>query len=98
MDYADKKRMPVDESKVKDILRNQTEVRLRYDEEIGTYRGLQYSAQFEKGLLTYLNEGTYGEMRDLVRDVGITNENLDFFNVGDLQKQRERMLVYPSDH
>lgn len=37
-------------------------------------------------------------MRDLVRDVGINNDSLEFTNVADLQKKREQLLVFPSDH
>jgi hypothetical protein len=37
-------------------------------------------------------------MRDLVRDVGIHTDNMEFFNVGDLQKKREASFVHPSDH
>jgi hypothetical protein len=31
-----------------------------------------------------LNEATAGEMRELVRDIGIHTDNMEFFNVGDL--------------
>lgn len=41
MDYADKKRMPIDESKVKDLLRNQHIFRNKMNAEIGTYQRLQ---------------------------------------------------------
>jgi hypothetical protein len=41
-----------------------------------------------------LNEATYGEMRDLVRDVGIAPDNIEFVNVGDLAKKREQMFVH----
>jgi hypothetical protein len=37
-------------------------------------------------------------MRDLIRDVGIATENLEFFNVGDLAKKREQLFVHQSDH
>lgn len=37
MDYADKKRMPVNESKIVDMLRNQGEFRGRMDNEIGSF-------------------------------------------------------------
>jgi hypothetical protein len=37
-------------------------------------------------------------MRDLVRDVGIHTDNIEFFNVGDLAKKREQLFVNPSDH
>jgi hypothetical protein len=54
--------------------------------------------QFENGILTYLNEATYGEMRDLIRDVGIHTDNMEFYNVGDLQKKRDQAFVHQSDH
>ena len=37
LDFADKKRMPIDQSKVKDLLRNQGEFRDKFNTEIGTY-------------------------------------------------------------
>ncbi len=98
LDFADKKRMPIDESKLKDVLRNQPAFKTAINEEIGTYEPQRRNAQFENGVLTYLNEATYGEMRDLVRDVGINQDNLSFLNVGDLQKKREQMFIQGSDH
>lgn len=89
LDFAEKKRMPVDESKLKDVLKNKTTFKNRIENEIGTYDHMIKNPQFENGVLTYLNEATYGEMRDLVRDVGIHTDNMEFFNVGDLQKKRE---------
>lgn len=47
--------------------------------------------------MTYLNEASMGEMRDLVRDIGIHTDNMEFFNVGDLQKQREKALISQGD-
>ena len=37
-------------------------------------------------------------MRDLVREVGITTETIPFYNVGDLQKKREQLFAFQSDH
>lgn len=37
MQYADKKKMPIDHTKVRDILRNQHIARHKIDSEIGTY-------------------------------------------------------------
>jgi hypothetical protein len=89
LDYADKKRMPIDESKLKDVLRNQSTFKVAINKEIGNYSKEIYNPQFENGLLSYLNEAAYGEMRDLIRDVGIHPDNMEFFNVGDLAKKRE---------
>lgn len=89
LDYADRKRMPIDESKLKDVLRNQATFKVAIDNEIGNYNPQIHNPQFENGVLTYLNEATYGEMRDLVKDVGIAPDNIEFMNVGDLAKKRE---------
>jgi hypothetical protein len=98
LDYAEKKRMPIDESKLKDVLRNQSTFKVAINKEIGNYTKEIYNPQFENGLLSYLNEAAYGEMRDLIRDVGIHPDNMEFFNVGDLAKKREQLFVHPSDH
>lgn len=76
--------MPIDEWKLKDVLRNRPTFRQRIEEEIDNYDVLQKNPQFENGLLTYLNEASYGEMRDLIREIGIHPDNMEFFNVGDL--------------
>ncbi len=45
----------------------------------------------ENGLLTMINEVATGEMRDLIKDVGINN-SMEFSNVSDLQKSRDALL------
>jgi hypothetical protein len=37
-------------------------------------------------------------MKDLIVDVGISSDTLEFMNVQDIQKKRETMLVHQSDH
>lgn len=54
--------MPVDESKVLDLLRNQHIFRDRMHDELHTYREQQENTQFENGLLTYLSNAAAGEM------------------------------------
>ena len=49
--------------------------------EIGTYQKLQDNPQMENGVLSYLNEAAYGDMKDLFRDVGINKDNIQFYNL-----------------
>jgi hypothetical protein len=84
LDYAEKKRMPIDEAKLKDVLRNRGQFKHKMNEEIGTYNGEQHSFQLESGILTYMTDAAYGEMSEFVKDLGIQAENLEFLNVGDL--------------
>ena len=84
LDYADKKRMPIDERKLKDVLANRPAFRTRIENEIHNYDIFRKNPQFENGLLTYLNEASYGEMRDLIREVGINTDRMEFVNIGDL--------------
>jgi hypothetical protein len=86
MDYADAKRMPVDERKVKDMLRNQHIFRHKANEEIGTYQQNIDNPQFENGVLSYLNEAAHGDMRALLNDIGMNRDNLQFMNLSKMRK------------
>jgi hypothetical protein len=44
-----------------------------------------------------LSDSSYGELRDLVREIGIHPDNMEFMNVGDLQKKRDQLMTQPSD-
>ena len=41
----------------------------------------------ENGVLTYLNEAAYGDMKYLIRDVGIKSDNIPFYNLENMKKQ-----------
>jgi hypothetical protein len=92
MDYADKKRMPVDERKVKDLLRNQHLFRHKMNEEVGTYQKQIDNPQMENGVLNYLNEAAYGDMKSLLQDIGMNRDNIRFHNVADIRKFSENQL------
>jgi len=48
--------------------------------------------------LSYISEASYGDMRDLVKDLDIVPEKLEFLNVGDLIKSKEKLIMGPYDH
>lgn len=80
MNFADKSRMPMDERKVKDLLRNQHIFRQKLNSQIGTYTHMINNPQEEHGILTYLNEIAYGDMADLLEDINIRDETIPFMN------------------
>ena len=86
MDFADKKRMPIDEKNVREMLRNQHIVRDKMKNELRTYTAHQETSQFEHGLLNYLREGSYGDLASLVKEIGITRDNIPFVNYLELKK------------
>lgn len=51
---------------------------------------MQENTQMENGVLTYLNEAAYGELRDLIEDIGINDETIEFTNLKALNKKREQ--------
>lgn len=83
MNYADKRRMPVDDHKLVDMLRNQAEFRYRVNKEVPVYDPSQLATGFQNALLSYANEVSWGSFRDLLRDVGIRADNLIFYNAPD---------------
>jgi len=51
---------------------------------------------FENGVLQYINDAAYGDMKDLINDVGINDESIPFCNLAVKTKmQNERQ--YESD-
>ena len=97
LDYADKKRMPVDEKTVRDMLRNQHIVRWKIEQELPTYTSMMNNSQFEYGLLQYLYEGAYGELGDLVKEVGIQRSSIPYYNVEKFRQFKDN-LIHDSDH
>lgn len=97
MDFAEKKRMPIDERSVRDMLRNQHIFRTKANAEIPTYTHMQENSQFEHGLLTYLREGAYGELGELVKEVGIKRDTIPFYNLEKFRQYKDN-LVHDSDH
>jgi hypothetical protein len=64
--WADPKRMPVDEAKVRDLLRYQNHFRSKVLEEMNVYGRDTRQEQFERGLLTYVNEASWGDLKEML--------------------------------
>jgi len=43
-------------------------------------------------VLTYVNEAAWGDLRDLLKDVGINKSTIQFANVADLLKAKDKLL------
>lgn len=48
--------------------------------------------QFESGVLTYVTENAFGEMKDLLDDLGIKKDSLLISNVAELTEQNENYM------
>jgi len=89
MKFADPKRMPIDTDKVVNLLRHSNVFKHKIITEVQTYWKYQYNRDWENGLLTYVNEVAFGDLKELISDVGINKHNSRFMNVADLQKAQE---------
>ena len=43
-------------------------------------------------MLTYLNEVAWGDLRDMLKDIGINRETLRFFNTSDIVKNNDAQI------
>jgi len=43
-------------------------------------------------VLTYLNEVAWGDLRDLLKDIGINRETLKFYNISDVIKDNDKFM------
>ena len=97
MAFADKKRMPIDERKVKEMLRHQNEFRAKIEKEIPNNEEFKRHKQFEYGVLTYVAEAAHGEMKDLLNEVHVRKELLPFQNYAELKRARADTMIHPGD-
>ena len=84
--------MPIEKSKVKDLLRNQHIFKQKINEEVGTYREWEENTQFENGVLTYANEAAWGDMREMLNDLGINRQTIRFANVSDAVRRKDARI------
>lgn len=96
MDFAEKKRMPIHESKVVDLLRNSHIYRNKIVKDIPNFEKELNETQMQNGVLAYVNEAAYGELRDLITDVGIKDETIPFTTLAALNKQKDQN-IFESD-
>lgn len=52
--------------------------------------------QLQKGILTYVNEASWGDLKELLKDVGINRQSIKFNNVADLMKANDN-TIHESD-
>ena len=89
--FADKKKMPVDAGKVKDMLLNQHIYRDRIHKDLPTYRVVTENTEFERGVITFLNYAAKGAQRRLLDDVGVTNSSITYTNVNESHEKEDNM-------
>jgi len=63
------------------------------NEEVDTYNAEIDNTQFQNGVLTYINEAAWGDLRDLLKDVGINRQTIRFSNVSDMIKTKDNTLM-----
>merc|ERR1712166_1031781 len=51
--------------------------------------GWNENTQFESGVLTYVNEAAWGDLRELLNDIGINRQTIRYSNVGDQIKSKD---------
>lgn len=43
--------------------------------------------------MTYVTEASWGDIKELLHDVGITRQNIPFYNVADLMKVKDTQVM-----
>lgn len=73
MRWADKKKMPVEESKVRDMLRNQHIFRDKINKECGTYHENTEDMEWKKYAMYGLRKAAVGQMAELLDDIQLND-------------------------
>ena len=98
MELADKSKMPVDSRKVRDILKHSNVSQMKLQEEIDNYSETLNNPNFENGVLTYVNEAAYGDLRALLKDIGINRQSIRYTNVAAVTRAREEVPIAPDTY
>ena len=93
MQYAEASKMPIEETKVKDLLRYQNLFREKVLEEMQVYGEDKNGKQLQHGILTYVNEASWGDLRELLKDVGINKYSINFHNVAEILKAKDNIVM-----
>lgn len=97
LQWADKKRMPVDETKVRDMLRHQHIFRDKLLNEVRNYEMNEKNPTLEHGILQYANDAAHGDLRQLLTDVGVNDDSIPFVSYNDVREAEENQ-IHGSDH
>ena len=97
LEFADKKRMAIDQSKLKEVLQHHDQFRTKFDDEIGTYQDWKKNTEFENKALGIFHETAYGSMRKLREEIGIEDRSasLPWMKWRDVVESKERAYSNP---
>lgn len=71
------------------MLRQQNIIRNAIKKDIGTYTKFEENCNFENGVITYLNNTAFGDMRELLNDIGISVLTNPYSNAEEYLEARE---------
>lgn len=97
LEFADKRKMPVDERKVKEMLRHQNEFRLNIEDQIPNFERVKRKTQYKYGLLLYLAESAAGEVKELLDEVYVRPDTLPFINYAEKKARESEIFITPGD-
>lgn len=97
LEYADKKRMAIDQSKLKQVLQHHDQFRSKFDDEIGTYQEWKKNTEFQNKALGIFHETAFGSMRKLREEIGIENRDtqLPWMKWRDVVEAKEKAYTNP---
>lgn len=98
MRNAKKEKMPIDSKKVRDVLRNQHSIRHKMHNELQTYYTEQNIKGVENGILTFVNQAAWGDLKELLIDIGINDKTIEFQNLDDLVEEIEEAPYGEDDY
>lgn len=97
LEYADKKRMAIDQSKLKQVLQHHDQFREKFEDEVGTYQEWKKNTEFENKMLGIFHETAYGSMRKLREEIGIEDREstLPWMKWRDVVESKEKTYTNP---
>ncbi len=87
--------MTVEHDKLIDALKNEESFRSKIEGEVRNFESLKDKHGVKDALLMHIVDGANGSFANMLKDVGIKKEELDFMTMEDYFAMRDRLIPKP---
>lgn len=97
LNYARKERMPVEKTKMKDIIKHQNDFKLRFNKEFGLFEYAPRTIDFQKRMMSIFDKTAHGPLAKLRDEMGLRRDKklLSFLRVKDMQELQNKAAEDP---
>jgi hypothetical protein len=97
LNFAKQERMPVEKAKIKDVIKNQDDFKLRFNKEFGLFEYMPRTIDYEKRMMSIFDLTAEGPLAKLRDEIGLRRDKplMKFMRVKDFQDLKSKVVEDP---